>query len=278
MKKLGLLSIMMGIKNILQAQVIPVFLTNPTASNKNIDAKPKTKMNNIIKKQNNSKFPEMIFIKGGDFIMGNNSNTKIMSEGKPEHNVKLSDFYIGKYEITFTQYDYYCAETGTKKPEAEGSARGNRAVINVTWNDAVKYCKWLSVKTGKPFRLPTEAEWEYAAKGGFAYPYSGSNKLDEVAWYANNAEQTHNVGEKKANGYGLYDMSGNASEFCLDWFDNDYYSISEIFNPIGPKTGTCKVVRGRSFTDEFECGMTARGCCPQDFRYDRNGFRVALQE
>lgn len=138
--------------------------------------------------------------------------------------VRLEKISIMKYEVTIEEYDAYCEAIGRKKETNYGYnwGRGKRPAF-VNWYQANGYAEWLSYQTGKTWRLPTSEEWEYAARGGQNYIYSGSNNIDEVAWYSDNCNlQTHPVGLKKPNGYGLYDMTGNAPEWCYDWRDDDY--------------------------------------------------------
>ncbi len=189
--------------------------------------------------------PEMIFVKGGWFEMG--SNVGEVYE-RPIHRVWVDDFFIGKYEVTFAEYCEFCDSTGRDKPSHKGLGSGKRPVINVSWYDAKAYCEWAGG------RLPTEAEWEYAAKGGLksrGYIFSGSGDISEVAWFTVNAKgSTHNVGTKNSNELGLYDMTGNVWEWCSDMYGENYYGNSPEKNPKGPATGYGRVSRGGSWGSE----------------------------
>ena len=208
----------------------------------------------------------MVFVKGGTFQMGSNDG----EDGeKPVHTVTVDDFYIGKYEVTQKEWKEVM---GNNPSYFKGD---NSPVEEVSWYDAVEFCNKLSKKEGltpcysgsgkntkcdfsaNGYRLPTEAEWEYAALGGNksrGYKYSGSNTIGEVAWYGNNSgSKTHPVGKKQPNELGIYDMSGNVWEWCWDWHDKNYYSKSPKYNPKGP--GSCKyrVLRGGSW-DNYDIG------------------------
>ena len=150
------------------------------------------------------------------------------TSAKPPHKVTVADFYLAKYEVTFKEYDRFCTDTGRVLPDDNGWGRGNRPAINITQEDAVAYTKWLSNKTGKVFRLPSEAEWEYAARGGKSTNYWWGNDIG-----TNNAncltcgsewdrKMTAPVGSFKPNPYGLYDMQGNVYEWVLDKFHPNY--------------------------------------------------------
>ena len=214
---------------------------------------------------------ELVLVERGRFTMGDTWGDGGDSE-KPPHSVELTyDFLIGKYEVTFDQYDWFCEETGRKTPSDNSWGRGSRPVINVSWNDAIAYCNWLSEKVKLPkaydsngnlldkdgrittdpskvvgYRLPTEAEWEYAARGGNksgGYKYAGSDNVGEVAWYdSNSGNKTQEVGELAANELGIYDMSGNVWEWCSDWWYK--YTETPKTNPYNSTAGSYRVLRG----------------------------------
>ena len=219
---------------------------------------------------------DFIFVEGGTFQMGRVNR----------HSVTVSDYSISKTEVTFEQYDAFCDATGRDKPFSESWGRGDRPVINVSWHDAVAYCEWMTIQTGKTYRLPTEAEWEYAARGGNkskGYTYSGSNNLDAVAWYANNSNRkTQTVAQKKPNELGLYDMSGNVWEWCSDWYSDSYYRSSPKNDPQGPNSGSRRVLRGGGWY--FKCGSGSRCRVAYRRRYspvnrnDSLGFRLVLSQ
>lgn len=221
-----------------------------------------------------------IFVEGGTFMMGSNDG---YDNEKPVHRVTVSDFYISETEVTFEQYDKFCEETGREKPSDRGWGRGIRPVINVNWHDAVAYCEWASKMTGMKIRLPYEAEWEYAARGGNksrGYKYSGSNDIDAVAWYGGNSGvQTHPVKMKQPNELGIYDMSGNAWEWCADWYDERYYLKSPSENPKGPVNGEARVLRGGSWSSYgYFCRVAVRVRNVPDGRDFDVGFRLAREK
>ncbi|MEO0899635.1 MAG: formylglycine-generating enzyme family protein [Bacteroidota bacterium] len=221
--------------------------------------------------------PRMIKIQGGSFDMGSTNG----SYEKPVHKVSLSSFYLAETEVTFAQYDYYCEQTGEAKPSDHGWGRGNRPVINVSWEDAQAYIKWLNRQPGQlGWRLPTEAEWEYAAGGGSTSRtnYAGSNSnLDSYAVYlSNSGSKTAPVKSKSSNMLGLYDMTGNVYEWCQDWYGENYYSSSPFSNPQGPSSGLHRVLRGGSWDDfDFLCRVVNRRSDYPSRRFNRYGFRLA---
>jgi len=215
--------------------------------------------------------PELIFVEGGTFQMGSSSGE---SYEKPVHSVTLSAFNIGKYEVTQAQWK---AVMGNNPSSFKGC--DDCPVETVSWDDVQDFIRKLNAQTGKNYRLPTEAEWEYAAKGGKSskgFTYSGSNDLNAVAWYADNSgSKTHIVGGKQANELGIYDMSGNVWEWCSDWYDT-YTSYSET-NPTGASSGQYRVLRGGSWNrNAYICRTASRLRNFPDSRYYHNGFRLVL--
>jgi len=215
--------------------------------------------------------PEMIFVEGGTFQMGSSSGE---SDEKPVHSVTLSGFNIGKYEVTQAQWN---AVMGSNPSNFSGC--DNCPVENVSWNDVQQYITKLNSQTGRNYRLPTEAEWEFSARGGKSskgFIYSGSNDLNAVAWSSNNSgSKTHAAGGKQANELGIYDMTGNVWEWCSDWYGT-YNSYSET-NPTGASSGQSRVLRGGSWLCNADyCRAADRFRINPDGRYYRDGFRLVL--
>ena len=186
---------------------------------------------------------EMVEVKGGTFLMGATSEqgSDAESNEKPVHSVTLDGFYIGKTEVTQAQWEAVMGTTVEQQRVKAGASNklygvgDDYPMYYVSWEDAVQFCEKLSQLTGKTYRLPTEAEWEYAARGGQhadGTKYAGSNYIGNVAWYEDNSgRKAHPVGQKWQNGLGLYDMSGNVWEWCSDWYESNYYSSSPSVNP-----------------------------------------------
>ena len=221
---------------------------------------------------------KMIKVEGGTFSMGATSEQSSVADVDeyPVHSVTLSDYYIGETEVT---QELWRAVMGSNPSEFKGN--NQRPVERVSWNDCQEFIKKLNQLTGKEFRLPTEAEWEYAARGGkyskdYVYKYSGSNNADEVAWYNyNSRDETHPVKTKKANKLGLYDMSGNVYEWCNDWKGN-YQSNSQT-NPTGPSKGERRVLRGGSWSClDWYVRVSYRYSGIPGPRYGKRGLRLAL--
>lgn len=224
--------------------------------------------------------PQMVKIEGGWFDMGSNEGD---NDEKPVHRVYVDSFAIARYEITFDEFDRFCEMTNRPKPEDNGWGRGKRPVINVSWTDAGEYCNWLSSITGSKFRLPTEAEWEFAAKGGnknSGFRFSGSDNIDEVGWNSGNSGgNTHEAGTRKPNELDLYDMNGNVWEWCSDWYNENYYGASPKENPRGPASGLYHTLRGGSWYSYGSrvCRTTVRVRDTQDYKDNTAGFRVVRE-
>lgn len=215
----------------------------------------------------------MVKVEGGTFSMGSTQGER---DEKPVHQVRLSDFCIGKYEVTQKEWE---AVMGTNPSRFTGNNK--YPVENISWNDCQKFIKNLNDLTGLQFRLPTEAEWEYAAQGGNkskGYKYSGSNTIGDVAWYRDNSSSTiHAVGTKQPNELGIYDMTGNVWEWCNDWYNSSYYSSSPANNPTGPATGSYRVRRGGGWHYYADyCRVAYRGYSFPGYRDFSIGFRLAL--
>ncbi|MCP4695851.1 MAG: SUMF1/EgtB/PvdO family nonheme iron enzyme [Gammaproteobacteria bacterium] len=205
--------------------------------------------------------PEMVRIPEGTFKMGSGQGVGYDDE-RPAHEVTLDSFSIARYSVTFAEYDQFCEATGREKPGDEGWGREKRPAVNVSWEDVAAYCDWLNERSGHEYRLLTEAEWEYACRAGSetAYFFGDDEKmLGDYAWYeANSERKTHPVGEKKANAWGLHELSGNVWEWVHDWF-GDYPKEAQT-NPRGPDTGSSRVGRGGSWDDDaVVCRSACRG-------------------
>ncbi|MEK6647189.1 MAG: formylglycine-generating enzyme family protein [Candidatus Firestonebacteria bacterium] len=217
---------------------------------------------------------EFVFIPAGSFFMGaSDSDLDAGINEKPQHKVKISGFWMGKYEVTQEQYKTIM---GNNPSYFEGK---NRPVEQVGWNSANEFCEKFSKKYGIECRLPTEAEWEYACRAGTTTKYYWGDKISgDYCWYdANSNREMHPVGQKKPNRWGLYDMTGNVWELCNDWFDDKYYEKSPKDNPKGPDTGYYKVFRGGSWYSIANGNRSAyRNWSSPDDRNDKVGFRCVL--
>ena len=228
-------------------------------------------------------YPEMILVEGGTFTMGDEWMLGSEDE-QPTHEVTLKNYKIGKTEVTVAQYRAFCRSTGKSMPKTPSWGwQDSHPIVNVSWHDAVAYCDWLSEKQGGFYRLPTEAEWEYAARGGnksVGYKYSGAQSVYSVGWIADNSgSKTHAVGTKKANELGIHDMSGNVWEWCADWYASDYYSNSPSANPRGPSSGSYRVLRGGSWSYSATiCRVAYRLNSAPSYRFTYLGFRVVLSQ
>jgi formylglycine-generating enzyme len=239
---------------------------------------------------------KFVLVQGGTFQMGTDKPVEVHES--PPHPVTLKSFYLAKTETTFQDFDTFCVATKRDTVPSGAWGRGKQPVIVVSWLDAVTYCNWLSereklskyyqinkeevkmVDTAKGYRLPTEAEWEFAARGGEKSTgtfFAGSNVLNEVGWWVENSGAApHPVAQKKPNELGLYDMTGNVWEWVWDWYDAGYYSASPVIDPIGPPLGNYRVMRGGAW---YNYGNYATVYTRQNhyagFRQNSVGFRVA---
>lgn len=218
---------------------------------------------------------ELVKVTGGCFEMGD-ASAEGDNDEKPVHKVCLKDFSIGKYEVTQAQWQ---AVMGNNPAEFKGD---NLPVEQVTLNEIIEFIKKLRQESGVNYRLPTEAEWEYAARsGGKAEKWAGTStekQLGDYAWFGmKDPRTTLAVGSKKPNGLGIYDMTGNVGEWCSDRYSEDFYKESPQDNPQGAATGNNRVVRGGSWVDdEWSIRSTRRGSRPPSHKSDYNGFRLAV--
>ncbi len=220
---------------------------------------------------------DMVPVYGGTFMMGatDEQGGDALVDEKPVHQITLSDYYIGKTEVTQALWQ---AVMGSNPSGHQGD---ELPVTNVSWDDAQEFITRLNEITGEHFRLPTEAEWEFAARGGTmsqGYKYSGSNNINDVAWYDNNSgNETHPVATKAPNELGIYDMSGNVYEWCQDWRGDYIYTSASQTNPIGPNSGSYRVYRGGSyFYYAMFCRVSHRYSNTPASRIIDLGFRLAL--
>lgn len=256
---------------------------------------------------------ELVFVQGGTFLMG---DTCCYGNRKPQRTITLSDFSIGKYEVTAAQFARFVRETSyiTDAERGEGStilkgentwqtldsiswkhdSKGemnkvdSKPVIHVSWNDAVAFCEWLSRTTHRTYRLPTEAEWEYAAQGGqqdggsLRTSFSGGDSIEKVAWYLDNTNTESGVepvGQKLPNLLGVYDMTGNVWEWCYDWYAKEY-NPADTLNPLGAAEGERRVNRGGSWRTPAvpQSHLTHRSSLKPNKQGNLLGFRVVCTD
>ena len=229
------------------------------------------------------KKPEMpeglVFVPGGTFMMGSPANEKDRSDNETQHSVTVSSFYMGKYEVTQAEWVKIMGSNPSYFKNCDQCP-----VEQVSWDDVQEFLKKLNAQTGKKYRLPTEAEWEYAARGGAVaaatgqyFIYAGSNDIGQVAWYRENAgSKTHPVGGKKANQLGIFDLAGNVWEWCSDWYGT--YPTAAETDPKGAATGEFRVLRGGSwyFNAQY-CRAANRNYLEPTLRLNSIGFRLVLQ-
>ena len=224
-------------------------------------------------------YPEMITVEGGSFTMGDEGGDK---DEKPVHKVTVGTFRMAKTETTVSQWREFCIATRRRMPEAPWFGQhDDHPIVNVSWDDAVAYCTWLSEKKNQRYRLPTEAEWEFAADGGKkgrGYLYSGGKTADSVAWFGGKSHGTMPVAQMLPNESGLYDMTGNVWEWCSDWYDAAYYEKRVSDSPKGPSTGKFYTLRGGAWDiGARNSRNTYRNPLSPSSRNHNKGFRVVCE-
>jgi len=226
---------------------------------------------------------DMMLVAGGTFKMGcADEQSDCYYDERPVHDVTLSSFYIGEYEVT---QGLWKAVMGSNSNPSSFTGNDELPVDSVSWNQVKVFIDKLNSKTGRTYKLPTEAEWEFAARGGInseGYKFSGGDGIDSVAWYwSNSGSKTHEVGGKKPNELGIYDMSGNVWEWVSDWYNLEYYAFfpsdTPSSNPSGPSEGIRRVIRGCSwYNNEKSCRVSLRAPNEPVMSNNNVGFRLAL--
>lgn len=217
---------------------------------------------------------EFVLVKGGCFQMGDDDGDR---EERPVHEACIGNFYMGRFEVTQAQWKSIMGKNPSKNKDSELNP-----VEDVSWNDVQDFIRELNQRTGRNYRLPTEAEWEYAARsGGRREKWAGTTNesdLGNYAWYDDNSRRnSHQVGQKRPNDFGIYDMSGNVAEWVSDTYDNDYYKNSPRINPTGPSRDNDRVFRGGSYRDRAKDARTTKRDKKSTRRSDNTiGFRLAL--
>ena len=222
---------------------------------------------------------ELVSIPGGEFLMGQADGR---DEERPLHRVTVAAFRLGRCQVTNAEYDAFRHATGRAmtpfRMQAE-FADPAQPVVGVSWFDAVAYCDWLAETSGEPFRLPSEAEWEFAARGGVEqrlYPWGNAPVLERPRYAARWLRAPEPVATAAPNGFGLYDMCENVHEWCGDWYDAGYYAVSSADNPTGPESGIRRASRGGAWRHQIKIARcAARSSIPPEFCYADYGFRVA---
>jgi len=223
--------------------------------------------------------PQLVLVPAGAFAMGSGSGQE---NELPVHRVWVDSFYLGACQVTNTEYAGFLNATGENIPPLWGDSKFNdpeQPVVSVSWFEAVKYCEWLSSISGRRFRLPTEAEWERAARGGLEaklFPW-GDDPPESLPNYAERWKTgPEPVRRSSPNEFGFYDICANVHEWCSDWYQSDYYASSPELNPRGPDTGQRRASRGGSWRHHIKVTRcAARSSIPPEFHYADYGFRVA---
>lgn len=231
---------------------------------------------------------DMVYIKAGQFIMGSDTGEE---DERPVHTVYLDGYWIGRYEVTNGEYRAFINERGYNEPiiwnDTSINPTDKHPVIGVRWEDAVNFAKWMKERTGMPYRLPTEAEWEKAARGtdGRKYPWGNSHPDKTRANFVIEKDGYRFVApagsfKKGVSPYGIFDMAGNVWEWCLDWYSETYYRTSPFKNPRGPEKGAFHVARGGSWVDHPHYIRTSmrNSSFSSSYRYGFIGFRLAMED
>lgn len=272
---------------------VPSHKVTPKPRPENVKEEPKKPQEDEVDVA--TQYPEMLPLGAGSFLMGSNNGQP--NEG-PSHTVKVSAFEIGKYEVTNNQFRAFVKATGYKTvaelnddklswKDYAVAGRGRYPVVMITYEDAQKYCEWLSAQTNATYRLPTEAEWEYAARGGKPsqlYPWGDKIEVTQANYAGDSNRQSYAepaldfiqpVGNYAANGFGLYDVIGNVAEWCSDKYSADFYNNSPVQDPQGVSEGSFRVVRGGGWGNAASyCSVTFRKPSPGIYRSSAIGFRV----
>lgn len=222
--------------------------------------------------------PFLIRIPAGWFLMGSEAGQDVE---RPVHRLWVDGFAMAATQVTVEQYGQFLEATGHVTPPKWGDAEfadPRQPVVAVSWFEAVAYCEWLSLVTGSRYRLPTEAEWERAARGGVEgklFPWGDEQPMSRPGYAARWQAGPEPVGKSEPNAYGLFEMCENVHEWCSDWFDAGYYAVSPKRNPQGPEEGKRKASRGGSWRHQIKIARcSARSSIPPEFQYADYGFRV----
>ncbi len=226
-----------------------------------------------------SAIPEIVEIPGGEFLMGQDDGR---DDERPVHEVRVQSFGLARFQITNEQYDVFCNSSGhqpTRFRDNDELNHPRQPVTGSSWLDAVAYCECLSEKTGGRFRLPTEAEWEWAARGGLTgqlYPWGNEPVTGRENYHTRWKKGPEHVGTSLPNGFGLHDMCENVHEWCAEWYDPKYYEASPRSNPPGAAKGIRRASRGGAWRHQIKITRcAARSSIPPELQYADYGFRVA---
>ena len=221
----------------------------------------------------------MVRIPAGDFLMGSDAGQEVE---QPVHRVYVSAFDLAETQVTVAEYGQFLEATRRDRPPTWHDPKFNhpeQPVTSVSWFDALAYCEWLGAETGIAFRLPTEAEWERAARAGLegqSFPWGNDDPASRPNYGVRWREGPERVRQSPPNAYGLFEMCENVHEWCSDWFQADYYGVSPERNPRGPESGTRKASRGGSWRHHIKISRcSARSSIPPEFKYADYGFRLA---